>query len=613
MKKILYILSIAFAGTYFAACHSLDLAPLNVIQDKDVFNSEAGVTAYMATLYRALPIEDFFYKPEGSGFGRDWQQFYHPGALCGELCGPYGGTGDGAQGFGYWPYDNIRTVNYLLENLPANAKNFDQARVNGWLGEAYFCRAYFYFAMAKRYGGVPIIRQVQNYPAQSIEDLQVHRDKEEDVWKFIGADLDSAYLLMPETSVRGRANRYVAAALKSRAMLYAGCIAKYGSVNYVAGDARDQGLVGIPAADANGFFQQAFDAAKLLEGKYDLYKKGYPDKVKNYVDAFLDQSSVENILVKDYSLTTNTAHSWDATMTCRYMTADGLSRAYPTMELVERFAGALPLTNADGTPRRFNNTAELMQGLQPRLLGTIYFPGATLRGRTFDVQRGIYKHFTGTAAAELGTNPPNASDRILSGSTAQLYPENDPNGIRVIGFTGVWTGGDELTRTGFYVRKYVDYNRDQSACGLYMSTQSWIDMRYGEVLLNRAEAAMELGNKTDATASINLLRDRAGAPAANEATITIDTVRNERLIELAFEKHTWWDLRRWRIADKLLDNTKYHALLPYYVYDEKKYIFLREVEPYQRSYTFDKKWYYEPIPGGELGKNPNLYPNNPNY
>jgi hypothetical protein len=132
-------------------------------------------------------------------------------------------------------------------------------------------------------------------------------------------------------------------------------------------------------------------------------------------------------------------------------------------------------------------------------------------------------------------------------------------------------------------------------------------------MLNRAEAAMELNNTADAIDMINQIRTRGGATVMAGANITIDTVRNERCKELAFEKHYWWDLRRWRIADKVLDNTKFHALLPYYLIDEKKYIFIRDVETFQRTYTFDKKWYYEPLPGGELGKNPNLYPNNPGY
>lgn len=618
MKLSRYTVISILLALALASCHKLDVPPKNIIQDADVFSTENGVTAYLATIYGNLPIEDFIYEPN-NGFmkndGGRWQCFYHTGALDGEMVGPYGGTGDGAQGFGFWPYDNIRTVNYLIENLPKYASGFTTQQVNQWLGEAYFCRAYFYFALAKRYGGVPIVKTVQQYPEQSIQELQVPRDKEEDVWNFIGSDFDSAYALLGETSDRGRANKYVAAAYKSRAMLYAGTIAKYGSQNYVAGEARDKGFVGIPAADAPKFFQEAYDAAKLVEGHYSLYEKEMDNKEQNYVDLFLDQSSPEDIFVRDYSLATGTAHSWDATMTCRYMTADGLSRAYPTLDFVERFAGALPVVNPDGTPKRFTDRAELMQGLEPRLLATVYFPGATLRGLTFDVQRGIYKKFSGSAIQELNDNLSSPNDGpdnlLLSGSTDQTY-----NGRRVIGFCGVSTNGDDLTRTGFYVRKYVNYKAAQSACGLYQSTQSWIDMRYAEVLLNRAEAAFELGTpdmKADALSDINQIRDRAGAPLAVAGTLTIDSIRNEREKELAFEHQYWWDIRRWRIADKILDNTRFYGLLPYYVENENKYIFLRQVETFQRVYTFDKKWYYEPLPGGELGKNPQLYPNNPGY
>lgn len=609
MNNIKHIIAVCMMGVLFA-CNKLDVKPLNIIQDEDVFSTENGVNAYMATLYKALPIEDFYYRNNDGGFNRGWEHFWHPGALCGELAGPYGSLGEGAMGFGYWPYDHIRNVNYLMATLPKYKANFNKAQVDQWLGEAYFSRAYFYFALVKRYGGVPIIKNVQDYRTP-IAQLQVPRDKELDVWNFVSGDLDSAALLLPETSQRGRANKYVAEALKSRVMLHAGSIARYGAVNYVDGAAREKGFVGMPAAEAAGFFKQAWDAARLLEGHYDLYtQKMADDKVQNYTDLFLDASSHETIFARDYSLTGNTAHSWDATMICRYMTADGLSRAYPTLELVERFTGPLPIVNPNGTPRRFDHLADIMKGLEPRLLATIYFPGATLRGLTFDTQRGIYEHFSGTAEAELGVNPPNMPFRHLAGNTSVLWPES--TGRRVIGFTGVSTDGDNTTRTGFYVRKYIDYNKPMADCGLYKSTQSWIDLRYAEVLLNRAEAAMELGNTTDATAIINKIRDRAGA-ARLSGPVTIDSVRNERCKELAFEKQYWWDIRRWRIADRMLDNTRFHALLPYYLHDEKKFIFLREMETFQRPYTFEKRFYYEPLPGGELGKNPHLYPNNPNY
>ncbi|MDG3581051.1 RagB/SusD family nutrient uptake outer membrane protein [Galbibacter pacificus] len=608
--KILYKYIVVVIGVLTVSCNDLDVDPLNIIQDKDIFNNENGVEAYFAGIYNTLPVEDFIYRQD-AGFMRNdggrWQCFYHPGALTGELVGPYGSTYDGAGGFGYWPYSDIRTVNYLIHNLPENAQNFTEKQIGEWLGEAYFCRAFLYFSLVKRYGGIPIIKDVQNYPEQSIEDLQVPRDKEIDVWNFIADDLDMAIDLMPESSDKGRANKYVAAALKSRAMLYAGTIAKYGSQNHVSGEARDLGLVGIPSAKAEDLFRQSLEASRILDGQYSLYKKRMDDKEQNYVDLFLDPESPESIWVKDYSLTSGSAHSWDATMTCRFMTADGLSRSYPTLETVERF-GELDVVNDDGTPKRFDNLSDITEGIEPRLLASVYFPGSMLRDIEFDIQRGIYEQFSGTAEDEIGLNPPNEQYRHLAGSTDVLF-----EGKQVIGFTGISTNGDDKTRTGFYVRKYIDYNKEQSSCGLYQSTQSWIIIRYAEVLLNRAEAAYELGEVDEALNAINDIKDRAGAGIVSSGELTIDEIRNERNKELAFEKHYWWDLKRWAIADRVLDNTKFHGLLPYYILDEDKYIFLKDFETFQRTYTFEKKFYYEPIPGGELGKNPNLYPNNPNY
>jgi len=129
--------------------------------------------------------------------------------------------------------------------------------------------------------------------------------------------------------------------------------------------------------------------------------------------------------------------------------------------------------------------------------------------------------------------------------------------------------------------------------------------------LNRAEAAVELGNPGDALTDINLIRARAGATPY--ASIDLTKVRNERRMELAFENQYFWDLKRWRTADVVLDKAHFKGLMPYYVFDENKFIFLAEPELFNREYTFQKQFYYEPIPGGEIGNNPNLLPNNPGY
>ncbi|RYE16767.1 MAG: RagB/SusD family nutrient uptake outer membrane protein, partial [Sphingobacteriales bacterium] len=435
MKSTHKIIIAAFlsVGALITSCQRLDIPPTNIVGGDVIFGSSAGVLTYLGERYRKLPIEDFKYRPDGSGDprgfkngGNDWENFYNSASVTGEEVGPFGGF-DIGNGFEYWPYDDIRAVNVMFQELPKYAGQLTQPETDKLIAEAHFIRAYYYYGMAKRYGGVPIIIVPQD-PASPIAELQVHRNKEEEVWDFISAELDLAIAGLPETNEKGRASKYAAAALKSRVMLYAACVAKYGSENFVEGQARSEGFVGIPANKAQGYFQQAWDAAKLLEGKFNLYNAN-PDKEQNYVDLFLKaDGNPEVIFIKQYSIATNTAHSWDATMSPRYFTANALSRSYPTLETVERW-GALNVTNPDGSPKRYTTRADVQAGLEPRLLASIYFPGDVLRGKEFDMQRGIYPSFSGTAAAEV-EKPAGNRSVVLAGGTDVLY-----QGKQVIGFT----------------------------------------------------------------------------------------------------------------------------------------------------------------------------------
>jgi hypothetical protein len=266
--------------------------------------------------------------------------------------------------------------------------------------------------------------------------------------------------------------------------------------------------------------------------------------------------------------------------------------------------GNIKFVDEQGYPIRYEKRGDIRNGIEPRLRAIAYFPDDELRGLSFDIQRGIYHTFDRKAEEEAPLQDASRRDLERSNDNTATYSK-DPS-YRLIGRAGIGNPYDNNTRSGFYVRKFIDYNKPQDDCGLYRSTTHWIALRYGEVLLNRAEAAFELGLTDDAWACINLIRERAGAKLAESGNLDIQTVRDERRKELAFENHHWWDIRRWRIADKMYDNTIFNALYPYFIYDEKKYIFLEEEQGWRNSfYTFQKKFYYEGLPGGELNKNPN--------
>jgi hypothetical protein len=111
-----------------------------------------------------------------------------------------------------------------------------------------------------------------------------------------------------------------------------------------------------------------------------------------------------------------------------------------------------------------------------------------------------------------------------------------------------WNG----THTGYFMRKFMDPAVDAQN---YKQTIPWRYMRYSEILLDYAEACLGLGQETEAKTYINMIRARAKMPAiTSTGEQLISDYRNERRIELAFEDHRFYDIRRWMIADVAYSN-----------------------------------------------------------
>lgn len=579
----------------FYSCDYLDVPPINIIQDDAIFNSESGITSYMTTLYYDLPIEDFRYTQQGfnvSGKGQGRLPNVSGEAMC-SSSDDISTIGDGTW-WGCWDYGKIRRVNYFLKNFPAYKSNFQNTVLaDAWMGEAHFIRAYCYFAMVKRYGGVPILREPQEYVGD-IESLKVPRDTEKACYDFIAEDLDEAFRLLPDNEEilgKGRATKYAALALKSRAMLYAGSIARYGTVDL-------NGLVGIDKALANDYFELAYKAVKELEKskKFSLYRKN-SDKEKNFAELFLAEDSPENIFCKYFQRNVN-AHGWDVYFVPYQYRGNGFSsNMNPTLEFVEMFE------HKDGTPANFaerakdtyfDDPSELFQNMDARFGGSIIYPNAIFKGEPCSIQKGLI--------IEDGSKKENATNYEEA-----VYTANDGQVYHIVGKSG--SGNYSGNMTGFFMRKYLNENMPQSEVIENYSEQHWIEFRYAEALLNGAEAAVEMGQHLDdALLWINDIRSRADIKQLSLSDLTVDKVRHERRIELAFENHTYWDLRRWRIADKEIETKQYTGLCPYFDINKQKYIF-EEVAANKYYYTFDVKMYYERIPDGEIAKNEKLKQN----
>ena len=650
------------------SCTPLDQPALNVVQDKDIFRNEQTVANYMSALYNLMPMEDFKYSANSGTNG-----FFQAGIQANIS----NNTGEGFNNMhvrnggliyparGYWgnAYKVIRQANYFMEHISEYAANFnnDEKKINEWKGEAAFIRAYTYFALVKRYGGVPVINEVQNYPAESMDVYKVPRNTEEEVYDAICDDLDYAIANMGETSqMRGRANKYAAAAFKSRAMLTAGSIAKYNNI-VVYDKNTNKPLTGVPKERADEFFKEAWDAAKLLEGKYDLYMQDWVEGDKdaqadNFANLFMSvDGNPECIFAREYKYP-QSAHSWDAMFIPYSMRGADAFTGYanPTLDFVELFEGfpknedgTIKVLDDNGKYHLYENEGAIFDGCEPRLKGTVILPGMSFAGQKVDLRRGVYIGEVPADGIDLlmpaGTENNNFPETVIqstNNSENEQIQVNLPNGVTInaSGLDGP-THGYAGTVTGFHLRKMLDPSRPASERGQWMSDQPWIDIRYAEVLLNRAEAAFEMyvsnGESAylkDAYDCINKIRKRAGASLlASEDELSLSPkdkncyieapnrglqiIRVERRKELAFENKIYWDMLRWRTATTELSNRVWRKLNPILVAETAdassngKYLFEARNEDNNIHFNFDQRRYYEAIPDEEISRNPNLTQN----
>ncbi|HET8828431.1 MAG TPA: RagB/SusD family nutrient uptake outer membrane protein [Pelobium sp.] len=677
-KKIIYIALIAVLGSV-NGCNTLDIAPTNIIQDEAVF-TDAGMKAYMASLYSRLPIEDF---KAGSTSNRDNEDGYffdlqagspetNTGALANRSNSRYDNP---AQGYWKSGYQIIRNANYLIEELPAYAASLTEAKTNRWIAEAKFIRAFTYFEMAKRYGGLPIVDKVFKDP-NNLEELYVPRSSEEQTYDFILADLDYVIANMPnESEQQGRANKNIAAAFKSRVALTAGSKARYETVWVKEGVA----LNGIPETRANDYFTQAFKAAKSIENKYSLYMKKWSatDKIAtadNYADLFLDPESEETIFAR-YYLYPDAVHSFDHVFSPPHMTVAYGDRFNPTLDYVELFdglpknaKGEIKTTDAAGNYIVYNTLEELFENCEPRLRGTVLLPGQPFKGLHTDIRRGtliesvnpatpIKKFVADGLTTRYSTVAFYKANVEESSNPTTQEPLTLASGIEInaAGLDGP-SSNNRFTVTGFHGRKFLDPTKTAAETDKRTSTQAWIEIRYAEVLLNRAEAALELAQhgvaevdgvnmQNDAFEQINKIRLRAGAvllTSASElssgASLAVGTgvgsyvlaptrglqiIRIERRKELAFEHKLWWDMLRWRTADLEVNSRVWRKLNPFLFakgavplapdYVQGKYIFDARMDERNSRFTIPLNAYYQPIPGADIAASNNTLLQNDQY
>jgi hypothetical protein len=594
----------------------LERTPTNIVLDTQLWNDAALITGLLANYYDRLPVHTTIYA--------GWEQYaaYDEAMWSGQGNGPNDLFSYDAFRWGNWDYGLIRDINLALEGLDQYSTALSTAQKDQFKAEFRFVRAYMYFELAKRYGGVPLVttQLVYDYSGDTTP-LQVARSKETEVYDFIASELDAIKGTLGNSGSATRANRYTAMALKCRAMLYAGSIAKYNTLSGL-NISTPGGEVGIPASLANSYYQKSLDAAKeVLAGPYSLYKVN-PNLGENFYEAITRKSAnPEVIWAKDFLTAKDYRHGFTYDNIARGIREDNLSSSNvtPILNLVEAYEyldgtdGTLRTQNAAGNDYVYYDTPSgPFANKDARLYGTVIYPGTTFKGQEVQLQAGV-KRWTGS------------SYETLEGGLASVYggaafPNGD--GKLLTGSSGPQATQVEVSNSGFYLRKYIDSGVGTSTRGIRSDTW-WIRFRLSEILLNASEAALELGNTAEALTYVNRVRERAGFPANSLTTSTLNIARlqNERRVELAFEDHRVWDLKRWRIAHQLWNGNASnpsavaYVLFPYRVVRpgsamDGKYVFDKRVAPrYRTPRNFQPFNYYTFLGNGIRNNNPKIVRN----
>jgi hypothetical protein len=445
-----------------------------------------------------------------------------------------------------------------------------------WKAEARFLKALFYFELVKRYGGVPILRD--DAPYELGEDMELPRQSFEYCIKYIVDELDviKDSLRRVEnlnlTAEGHVATQGAALALKSRVLLYAA---------------------------SPLFNERPIEANNPLVG-YTDYK---PERWKEAADAaryFID--AYNKTTPRIYSLTGNigsTLKGFQTTFLDYYGSGSGLNKNSEVIFFhqgeqgtgIEKANGPIGFTGTNQSNGRTSPTQNLVDAF-PMLDGKPIGESA----------------YTYNPQSPYEKRDPRLDYTVMHNGTAWLgVPLQTYNG-------GVHNPGKaaQTTKTSYYLRKFMGNFAAASSYSNVLHT--WVMFRYAEILLNFAEAENEsAGPTSEVYDAIIALRTRAQIEAGTnrlyglKADMTQDemreVIRNERRIELAFEEHRYWDIRRWRIAEELFQQ----PLEGMSIASNNGLLTFSRIPV--ASYSFEKRRYFYPIPYSEVIKNRNMVQN----
>jgi len=625
MKRIFnYIIIAVLLVTGMSCTDVLDQKSVNTFNEELVFSDIYVVKAFLGKCYDRMGgntnlgilggREDLLSSSTDQTLciHRPANFVFLKGTMSPDLLGLFSNVGLG--GYLHWNslYSNIQNVNKIIHGIDAvKVSNVtEEALKKQMKGEAYFIRAYMYGQILQVYGGAVL----RDKPFILGEDfLTIKRSTIKETLDFVLADIARAIENLPATIEQGRASRGAAAALKSRVLLF--CASRLTNGGYEPANT----LVSFPSGSQTGLLQQARDAAKdVMDGKFGSFElagttaeppakltesqiMAYAD---NYFNIFNQKGAWNKEVIWGIQFPITGGNEYRPNIWNGPNGYNNWGNNNPTEPAVRSFE------MADGTKFQWDKykpgdqnlrtatAAELLadplrspyNGREPRFYATVLYHGAPWQAR---------------GANAAGFDPFN---RVQTGSFFNNDGTVRAHGIDTRrGIIEAWNG----TKTGYYLKKLMD----PATIGQhFLNTNTWVEFRYAEILLNYAEACIELGGADlqNGINAMNMVRRRAGLPSrvtTDQATART-FLRHERNIEFFGEGHRWFDIRRWMIAQDVIENVHEMKIKQF---DNGNFEWFLDRNAMVDTRVFNNnRFYWVPLSRDEMNKAPQLQ-QNPGY
>ncbi|MCD8317632.1 MAG: RagB/SusD family nutrient uptake outer membrane protein, partial [Paraprevotella sp.] len=451
-------------------------------------------------------------------------------------------------------YTQIQSINRLFTNQGEIAAGSQKELI---LGEAHFVRADYYYLLWRQYGGVMLIDE----PFDPLNDgKKFPRASYEQMVDAIVEDTRAASQILPveyESTDVGRVTKGAALTLMAKTYLWASSAVFQNKDKSYLGFTDDRSAAMLDSAKVAyenvigmNHYQLIPISGTTLEEIKQEYRK-----------IFLTKNSQESILEVQHSddgnYDTGFGHKLDRDAAAPYFT--GTTAAYtPTQNHVDEYGMQ---------PGYTYNAQKPYEGRDYRFYANILYDGSTYNGHVMDI------HYTRT------------------GNTETAGVDLKPYGTSTTA---------AVTRTGYYMGKFVNEQQQINNDETYASNQDYIIWRYAEILLDYAEVMFRLGDTQTALQEVNAIRQRVHMDAL--PSLTWDQLVNERRVELAFEESTYWDILRWGEAeDKLNGSTNPIKAMKVTIRGNDTTYVVSNMDRFPgRVRRFQSKQYNLPIPWDEI-------------